>query len=542
MPTANTLVFDVGSTFTKVTGFRFEMEEGVEVLHVVGRAQSPTTVDDIESGLAAAREALCVTGVEVLADAKLYASSSAAGGLRMVALGYMPRVTVKAAKEVAMNAGARVLEVLSCDDSAEYRVEVLREIRPDIVLITGGTDGGDADALIANAEVVADAVLSVRSKESRSRESRSKETRMAGLSSENEVSNGWSPVVIVAGNREGQGTASDILHKAAIQLWRVPNVLPTIHELRVKPAREAIHNQFIRQITKARGLGKLLDMVEEGKVVPTPGAVLMGAELLARGTHAAEGLGNIMIVDLGGATTDIHSVIPDMEALSIEERGLIVSNEKQVSFRTVEGNLGMRVSACGIVETLGARGVLAYGEASAFAAALLQNPTATLTPDHWSELEERLTRFTEQLEACPETIVPEDEHLESAFDTALATAAVAVALRRHAGHISAEANPVLGIAPGTPVGRDTRMITHVFAVGGVFTHSSPARSHKILKRAFASPGLSLLPNAPAFVVDKHYLLYALGVLGNRNADAVLAFGTRHFGMDAQSVSPASVHN
>lgn len=527
MPTANTLVFDVGSTFTKVTGFRFEIEEGVEVLHVVGRAQSPTTVDDIESGLAAAREALRVTGVEVAPDAKLYASSSAAGGLRMVALGYMPRVTVKAAKEVAMNAGARVLEVLSCDDSAEYRVEVLREIRPDIVLLTGGTDGGDADALIANAQVVADAVLSVRSREKNS----------AGSG----ISGGWSPVVIVAGNREGQGSASDILHGADIQLWRVPNVLPTIHELRVKPAREAIHNQFIRQITKARGLGKLLDMVEEGKVMPTPGAVLMGAELLARGTHAADGLGNLMIVDLGGATTDIHSVIPDMEALSIEERGLIVSNEKQVSFRTVEGNLGMRVSACGIVETLGARGVLAYGEVSAFAAALLKNPTATLNPDHWNELEERLTRFTKQLEACPETIVPEDERLESAFDTALATAAVAVALRRHAGHISAEANPVLGIAPGTPVGRDTRMITRVFAVGGLFTHSSPARSQNILERAFASPGLSLLPSAPAFVVDRHYLLYALGVLGNRNADAVLAFGKRHFGMDAYS-SPACFHN
>ena len=507
MDSAELLVFDVGSTFTKVAAFCLAAGASQEVLRYCGRAQSPTTVGDIEAGLDQALAALHQSGVEVSPRAKRYASSSAAGGLRMVALGYMPRVTVKAAKEVAMNAGARVLEVLSCDDSPAYRVEVLREIRPDIVLLTGGTDGGDSGSLLENARVVSEA---------------------AGLVNRPETNAApWEPVIILAGNREGQAAAAGLLQQAGIRLLRVPNILPTIHELRVQPAREAIHAQFIRQITKAPGLGRLTDLVEDSRVIPTPGAVLLGAELLARGTHAQPGLGNLMVVDLGGATTDIHSVIPDMEALAIEERGLVISNEKQVSYRTVEGNLGMRVSACGVLDTLSARGVLAYADPEALAQAL---GAGRMTPGLWAGLEEPLARFAQRLEAHPETVVPEDGGLEATFDTALATAAVAVALRRHAGHIAAESNPVLGITPGMPIGRDTRMITAVFAVGGIFTHSSPGRSRRILERAFASPGLSLLPGNPSFFFDKHYLLYALGVLGDRHADAVLAFGKRHFGL------------
>lgn len=496
--TASLLIFDVGSTYTKVTALREESGE----LYFVGRAEAPTTVLDIEAGLAAAAQALQATGVAVEHKPMVLASSSAAGGLRMVALGYMPRVTVKAAKEVAMTAGARVLEVLSCEDAEDYRVEVLREIRPDIVLLTGGTDGGDTTGLASHADVVARAVESVNKAHPES----------------------WKPEVILGGNREGQGAAADRLRKAAVSFRRVPNILPTIHELRVKPAREAIHEQFIRQITRAPGLGKLLNAVAGGKVMPTPGAVLLGAELLAKGTAELEGLGNIMVVDMGGATTDIHSIIPDLDALAIEERGLIVSNEKQVSFRTVEGNLGMRVSAAGIVETLGARGVLACGDTAAMARALGRPLDAASLEDLSALLED----FAQHLEAHPETLVHEDNSLESAFEFAMAVAAVRTALRRHAGHVAADANPVLGITPGMPVGRDTRPVTTVIAVGGVFTHWSEARSVDVLRRAFAEPGLSLLPAAPTFVPDKNYLLYAVGVLAQSRAHAALRFGLTHF--------------
>ena len=119
----NLLVFDVGSTYTKVAGF--QMTGGQ--LSLTGRAQASTTVDDIERGIAAAKQNLAATGVTIAAEPQIFSTSSAAGGLRMVALGYMPRVTAKAAKEVAMSAGARVLEIISSEDPPEYRLQVLME-------------------------------------------------------------------------------------------------------------------------------------------------------------------------------------------------------------------------------------------------------------------------------------------------------------------------------------------------------------------------------------------------------------------------------
>jgi uncharacterized protein (TIGR01319 family) len=145
---SNLLVYDVGSTYTKATAFFLEGDD----LSFVGRAQAPTSLTHVQGGLDAACAALEKRGVRFTSDVSRYSTCSAAGGLRMVAVGFMPRVTGKAAKEVAMNAGARVLEVLSRDDNPEYRLQVLKEIRPDIILLAGGTDGGDTASAEENAE------------------------------------------------------------------------------------------------------------------------------------------------------------------------------------------------------------------------------------------------------------------------------------------------------------------------------------------------------------------------------------------------------
>ncbi|MBP2637097.1 MAG: hypothetical protein H6Q72_3004 [Firmicutes bacterium] len=469
---ANLLVFDVGSTYTKLTAFRLTEER----LELVVRSQAPTTIADIETGIMAARHNLEQTGVCVAADATVYSTSSAAGGLRMVALGYMPRVTAKAAKEVAMNAGARVLEIISHEDPPEYRLQVLQEIKPDIILLAGGTDGGDQESLLENAGIIVQA----RSK----------------------------AVVILAGNKDAQGQVAEIFAARDVACIRVPNVMPTIHELRVKPAREAIHEQFIKQITLAKGLNKLLDIVSGKKVVPTPGAVLLGAELLAKGTFQEAGVGDVIVIDLGGATTDIHSVLPDLEKLSIEEKGLIVNNEKQPSYRTVEGNLGLRVSATGIVETVGPLGVLGkigYSD---------------------PELAEQLVTYTEYLEKNPEHI--SQAPLEKQFDLALAASAIEVALKRHAGHIAQEFNAVMGITPGTPIGRDLRRVQYVIAVGGLFTHGTANEKQFVLQEAFKNPGISLLPTKPQFIIDEQYVLYALGALGSQYADLCAKFAKQYF--------------
>lgn len=457
MPQVDLLVYDVGSTYTKVSAFKRHGSN----LKFVGRSQAPTTVENIEIGLdnACHNFASDLQWSEVTSSHTL-ATSSAAGGLRMVAMGYMPRVTAKAAKEVAMSAGARVLEIISHETPVDFRLEVLQEIKPDIILLAGGTDGGDQDSLLENAEVI--------------------------------VNSKTHGEVIIAGNTEAQPKVEEILKKGGISSMRVPNVMPTIHELKVKPAREAIHQEFIRQITRAKGLGRLLEIVSNGRVIPTPGAVLMGTELLALGTHEKEGYGNIIVIDIGGATTDVHSVLPDLENLSKEEKGLVISNEKQLSYRTVEGNLGLRVSATGIVETVGANGVLAKVGLEG------------------GDLSKELEVYAQFLESNPGHISISEK--EKCFDKALAICAIEIAIKRHAGYLAQGYDPVLGLVPGTPVGRDLRKVQRVIAVGGIFAHSSKEESLEMLDKAFANRGISLLPEKPEFVVDHNYQLYTIGAM------------------------------
>ena len=212
---ANILVYDVGSTYTKAAAFRMDHGE----LTFLGRGQSPTTLENILDGAGKAEQAIRDQGVVFDEYVKRYSSCSAAGGLRMVALGYMPRVTAKAAKEVAMTAGARVMQVVSADEPLEYRQEVLMEINPDIILLSGGTDGGDESCALENADMIC--------------ELHSKAT------------------VIIACNKYAQRAVAEKFGKAGVNYVRVPNIMPTIHELNVKPAREAIHEQFIKQITRA---------------------------------------------------------------------------------------------------------------------------------------------------------------------------------------------------------------------------------------------------------------------------------------------------
>jgi uncharacterized protein (TIGR01319 family) len=469
------LVFDVGSTFTKVNAFNYDGEQ----LTWLAQSQAPTTVEDIDTGLKATVAALeKKLNCTKLTAKYVYAASSAAGGLRMVAMGYMPQVTAKAAREVAMSAGARVLEVMSFDDEAEYKREMLREIRPDIILLAGGTNGGDTENLLADSRII-------------------------------EIS-GIKATVVIAGNQDAQPSADEVLTAAGVPTVRVPNVMPTIHELKVKPAREAIHEQFIHQITKAKGLSKLLDRLSVKKVVPTPGAVLMAAELLACGTTEEEGVGGVVIVDLGGATTDIHSVLPQLSELSLEEKGLVLTNEKQPTYRTVEGNLGLRVSARGIVETVGKKKLISLAEFDG------------------KEAENSIDEYATRLERDPDYLAATDE--ERAFDKAMAKAAVEVALKRHAGYIAQHFDPVMGIVPGMPIGRDLRRVEKLIAIGGIFAYSTAKDAEDIVAAALANPALSLLPTAPQIIIDRQYLLYAVGVLSQYNATAALRFAKQHFGL------------
>ena len=462
------IVYDVGSTYTKAAAFSWE--EGKLVY--IGGSQAPTTIENITAGLQNAKynlfNELVMPEIPIVEE---YAASSAAGGLRMVAMGYMPRVTAKAAKEVAMSAGAKVLEIISYDDEPSFKVEVLREIDPDIILLAGGTDGGNEESLLENAYVIINSKINA--------------------------------VVVIAGNADAQAKVEDVLNSNNIKTIRVPNVMPTIHQLNVKPARQAIHTQFISQLTQARGMSKLMETVTDNQVMPTPGAVLMGTELLASGTYISEGLGDLLVVDIGGATTDVHSVLPSLGKIPDEEKGLVVNNEKQISYRTVEGNLGMRISAGGVLDAVGPAAILNRVGLSG----------------ETNEL--KLVQYTAYLEKNPDHVSRTEE--EQLFAEGIAITAIEIALKRHAGYLAQEYNPILGVAPGTPVGRDLRKVKYVIGIGGIFAHACDEKAVRIMSKVFENPGLSLLPVRPLFVFDKHYLMYAIGTIGQKYPDEVLDF-------------------
>ena len=465
------LIIDIGSTYTKQRLFKD--------CELVATVQSPTTVDNVYKGIKAGRDKMEeILGEERIEASHVLSSSSAAGGLRMVAMGYMARVTAKAAKEVAMNSGSKILEIVSNEDPPEYRVQILKEINPDIILLAGGTDFGDESSLIENAGLIV-------------------ESKVKG-------------VVVIAGNIKAQGEAAKILREGGIAHIRVPNIMPTIHQLRVDEARESIHREFIKQITKAQGLSILQEEITNDKIIPTPGAVLMASELLAKGTYLDKGIGEIIVVDLGGATTDVHSVIPGLANLEDEEIGLIVSNEKQISYRTVEGNLGMRVSAMGILDTVNPKAIL-------FKRGIKDD-----------ELLEEFVNYCEHMEEKPMHIAENDK--EYMFDTFLAETAVEVALKRHAGYISTVADPITGVSPGMPVGRDLRNVRTIIGVGGIFAHRTPEESKSIIKNALKDKGISLLPNDPQILIDENYLLYTGGIISQVDEEYAFQVLRKQFGI------------
>lgn len=457
------LVIDIGSTYTKQRLFKD--------YRLVAAVQTPTTIEDVYKGIACGNEKImAITGDTSITARQVIATSSAAGGLRMVAMGYMARVTAKAAKEVAMNAGARILEIISQEDPPDYRVEILREINPDIILLAGGTDGGDASSLVENARLI--------------------------------VKSRVETVVVVAGNIDSQVKAFRILQAGGLACTRVPNIMPNIHELRVGEAREAIHKEFIRQITKARGLAPIQQKITNDKIIPTPGAVLMGAELLAKGILDEQGLGELVVVDLGGATTDVHSVLPNLDKLADEEKGLIISNEKQVTYRTVEGNLGMRVSARGIADAVGGKRIIGN-----------KNITD-------QALENDLLDYCIYLEYNTDHLAVNEK--ERLFDQLLAETALEISIKRHAGYITREYDVVMGIVPGMPVGRDLRKVKVIIGAGGFLVHQDLNNSRLLIRNAISKPDFSLLPEKPAIIIDEHYLLYAVGAISQ--IDREYAFG------------------
>ncbi len=444
------LLIDFGSTYTKVTAVDTEAEV------LLGTAAAYTTVQtDINEGLSHALEKLeAQTGK--LDFAARYACSSAAGGLRMIASGLVPELTSEAAKQASLGAGAKIVKVYSFE-LTEDDIEEIDRLRPDIFLLVGGTDGGNSDCIRHNAQMLA-------------------------------VCKADFPVII-AGNRTAARACQRSLEGR--QTFICENVMPKFGVLNIQPAQECIRALFLNRIIQAKGLSHASKLIS-GILMPTPSAMMRAMQLLAEGCEGEEGIGELMALDVGGATTDVYSIADGMP----KEGGTVYKGlpEPYVK-RTVEGDIGMRYSIGGIVEAASLKKVASL---------------AGLTPERAQALIDDLAEHTEK--------VPDSEETER-LDYALACCACETAARRHAGYMEETYNMTGKVFVQT--GKDLRTVRQMVVTGGSLIHTK--RTGEIASHAFYDPAdpMSLRPVKARVLVDRRYILAAMGLLSEYEPQTAL---------------------
>jgi uncharacterized protein (TIGR01319 family) len=441
---------DFGSTYTKLS--LVDPEEG----RLLARAEAPTSIGtDLMEGYAAALEAARRAAGGSIDLEEALAVSSAGGGLRVAAVGLVADLTAAAAHQAALNAGARVDTVLAGNLGAE-QLEELRAARPEIVLFAGGTDGGQSELVVENAERLAEARLDTR--------------------------------LVVACNATVAAEVEEIFEKAGMPAEIAGNVMPRLGEIEIESARETILRAFLDHVIGGKGLSASADF-ERMVRMPTPEAVLEATRLLSRGTEAVPGVGDVMVVDVGGATTDVHSSrLAEAATPGIEDPLL----PPPPTLRTVEGDLGLRSGSAGVLAADGGWIQTASGldETGIGQAVLLRSEDPKWIPQ------------------SPD---------EASLDRFFAVGCVSHAVRRHCGTMLL--TPGIN-GPPTLVrnGPDLREVEQVLGTGGVFAHRDDG--YEILAAALERRvSRSLAPQQPALGVDGSYILAAAGLLATLDGNA-----------------------
>jgi uncharacterized protein (TIGR01319 family) len=432
------LFVDFGSTFTKLVAFDLEAEE------FLGRVQVPSTVDtDITVGLEQAFTLLAETVAFGAQERRqTVACSSAAGGLRVVCVGLVPEYTTEAGRRAALGAGAKLVGSYSFE-LTETEIREIEEIGPDIVLLTGGTDGGNKKVIVHNAALLSRADKRVHN-------------------------------IIVAGNKSAYDHVRAVFDGTHKNVIFTSNVMPEIGVLEVEAANEKIRELFIARITEAKGIGRARSMIAE-VLMPTPAAVLEAAKLLAAGTDEEPGLGELLLVDVGGATTDVYSVASGAPSnVMVRFTGLPEPYAK----RTVEGDLGLFHN----LDTL--KAVAERGR----------------VPEGFEEAASAM---------CRNNSVPQGDE-QTACHLLLSRVAVRSAVDRHVGSLRTVVTPTGEVT--LQRGKDLTQVGWVVGAGGPICFSADPRT--VLEGALFDPELPtvLKPKCPEMLLDEEYVLFALGLL------------------------------
>lgn len=451
------LVAEIGSTTTVVNAFK-DIDTADPVFW--GQGQAPTSVleGDVRVGLQGAIDDLCEKkGVDSLEYGEMLATSSAAGGLKMTVHGLVYDMTARAAKEAALGAGG-IIHYVTAGKLRRTDLAKIRQIDPNLILIAGGVDYGERDTALDNGEMI----------------------RSMGLKTP----------VIYAGNCENQEEMKLIFDEESGQkLYNVENVYPKIDELNVEPCRKVIQAAFEEHITDAPGMEHVREMVS-GPIVPTPGAVMECTRLLY------DCIGDLMVLDVGGATTDLHSVAGESDQVA---RILIAPEPK--AKRTVEGDLGVYVNRLKVIESMGEEAFL-------------------------QKCEEVGVDGKKTLESY--TAIPKTE-AERKLVEILTEEAVMRAVERHAGRIRYVYGP--SGRSSLAEGKDLTQVKYIVGTGGALTRL-PHRDEILKKIAYHDQtGLRLFPTEHAqILIDHDYIMASLGVLSKKHREAAKKLLEKSLGM------------
>lgn len=437
------LVYEIGSTTTVVSAFH-----GLDTStpQFLGQASAPTSVleGDVTIGIHLALRALEQQMNHPIEAKETFATSSAAGGLKMSVHGLVYDMTVKAAKEAALGAGGNI-RFVTAGKLTEMDRKKLSSMPLNMIMIAGGVDYGESQTALDNAKIIASMKRNIP--------------------------------VLYAGNIVNQDAVAEIFLEEgqSSYLTLCENVYPQIDQLRVEQPRAMIQKLFEEHIIHAPGMESLRSEIH-GAILPTPGAVMEGLKLLYEDE-------DIMAIDVGGATTDIHSVAKGNDAV----QRILMSPEPQEK-RTVEGDLGVYINKDVLIEMIGPSHLM---------------EELQLSKEAWNQL---------LLDYKP---IPSPSQIP--LVSLLTKEAVRVALSRHVGHYK----PLYTTSGRTmrAEGKDLTAVRKVYLTGGALVRIPGG--DRLVENALVSLGSDLLlPSSKVeIMMDHDYIMAACGVLSKQHPQA-----------------------
>jgi len=442
---------DFGSTYTKVVCIDIKEHK------VLLSEKYPSTVAyDARIGLKQCYDA----ARKVLGEARFESSvklstSSAAGGLRMGVIGLSRTLSLEAGRNAAFGAGAKILKTTS-GALSDKDIDELYTLPLEILLFCGGYDNGNASIIEHNAEMIAKSGLHMP--------------------------------IIYAGNSMMAPLVRRLFTLSNKEFYIAPNITPNVGLLDKMQVEAIIRDVFLKRIINMKGLDVVSGMLDK-MVMPTPAAVLTAGELLSRGTKTHKGMGDLIILDIGGATTDVHSY---SEQISYKGAKIVGSPEPYTK-RTVEGDLGMRESANSLCNEVGMERICRETGAN--------EEEIHSVVNNWLNHHQKLA----------------ENSLEKKVDLSLARGAVYCSARRHAGHLE----HIVGA--GVKEVQHGKNLTHVNTIigtgGPIIYGGEPASILSQALRTERSEPDVLLPESSDFYIDRDYVFFAGGLLREIDEDA-----------------------